>query len=132
MTENKEYEIKLDYDSDNIPINRIMYVTRYLGLYIKECRVRKTKHGFHFTLKVLSKLDFEDKDICLMQALMGSDFRREFLNYLRILNEVERWNVLYKWKMRNGEVISEEVKNHITDKIEELVVEASRLSGKGP
>jgi hypothetical protein len=67
-----------------------------------------TKRGWHIYI-TLHSTELNNQEIVLYQLLLGSDRRREFFNYCRIKNGIERWNVLFAWKAnRKKEIVSRE------------------------
>jgi hypothetical protein len=61
--------------------------------------VCKTKHGYHVYLKSLVKL--RPYEIIFLQAVFGSDFKREILNWhrcVRLKLSTDMWNVLFTQK----------------------------------
>jgi hypothetical protein len=109
-------EIKLDYDG--IEFNDVKQIFEHRGWLIKylkleSCLVTKTRHGYHLRISVRRHL--VDKDLLLIQILLGSDINREIYNLCRILDgELTRnWNRLYDKKniildTRIGEELSHE------------------------
>jgi hypothetical protein len=110
-------EIKLDIDERRKGVRRIRKVIELLGLKVKYWETYRTNGGWHHYIGVENRLS--DLELCLIQALMGSDFKRECFNFLRIRSGKfagQSWNVLFKRKyeydIQKGEIklVSEEVK----------------------
>jgi hypothetical protein len=109
-------EIKLDYDG--IEFSDVKQIFTHRGWLVKYLKmesmtVSKTRHGYH--LRISIKKHLADKDLLLVQILLGSDINREIYNLCRILNgELTRnWNRLYDKKnivldTRIGEKLSQE------------------------
>lgn len=98
-------EFKLDIDTPKARtyatqrwFRRILKVIAMLDLeiYTKDIRVMTTQHGFHVYLK--TERYFTALEICMIQSLMGSDYKREIFNLLRIKQGCENWNVLFSNK----------------------------------
>jgi hypothetical protein len=60
--------------------------------------VSKTRKGYHVRIKIQKKLD--DRDLLLLQILLGSDINREIYNFVRQQNGelLKNWNRLYDKK----------------------------------
>jgi hypothetical protein len=100
--------LKLDFDKP-IPrdfAGRLRFVSRVHGLrYVWRCD-RRTAHGWHVTLAVAGRVALWR--VVLLQAVCGSDWRRETYNAARVVvaRQVdlvwrERINVLYKRHYRH-------------------------------
>lgn len=105
--------LKLDIDN-YLSITRIFEVNSiYTSCSDNELinlRVFKTNHGYHVYLWYRNKIP--DHEIIMLQMAMGSDFRRELFNMIRIRkwNSQSNWNVLftrkYKFHRSGMELIS--------------------------
>lgn len=89
--------LKLDIDSKKVPdFDRIKTVVEMLDLEVKNAEVFTTKHGYHIYIDI-SRID--DKQIPFIQMAMGSDYKREMLNQIRVKgrqgNPPKFWNVLF-------------------------------------
>ena len=67
----------------------------------------KTKKGKHIYIEV--KGCFTAETILLWQIFLWSDIEREFLNYKRILDNIDLWNVLFQKKWNKNKVVSKEI-----------------------
>lgn len=103
--------IKLDIDGKKIDWKRIRTVIEifYLHVDFHESKWSKTNHGFHVEIVVNDVLT--DRDICFFQTAMGSDYKRECLNWWRLTRGSEwqkrNWNVLFQkkyWVSPDGKV----------------------------
>lgn len=91
--------IKLDFDKKEFSWHRINKVILLLRLDITDVSVEKSKHGWHITLNIKNKMN--DHEIVCVQSLMGSDYKRECFNLLRVHSGKfpnQSWNVLFKKK----------------------------------
>jgi len=90
--------LKLDLDGkyglSNF-LNRI-WIIKYLGLRVNRVLVHDTINGFHVRLICDNHID--PLKTILIQALLGSDYRRELCNLLKIERGAKHWNVLFKEK----------------------------------
>lgn len=78
-------EIKLDYDGA-FPADfwmRVGVVCRAHRLRILAWRRDRTRHGWHVVIYVVNRCSFQR--VVLLQALMGSDWKREMFNSRRAL-----------------------------------------------
>lgn len=73
-----------------------------LGVRIVWARYDKTRRGYHVIVRFTRR--FSPVEIVAMQALCGSDSKREALNLARVMsrynrNGIKRWNLLYRVKL---------------------------------
>lgn len=104
--------IKIDLDTKDFEALRknskeIHWTLDTLNLTLLDREMHETAKGFHVILEIKEPL--EPLSIVLVQALCGSDLRRETFNMARVLKLSDaptfwqsRWNVLYSEKL-NGE-----------------------------
>lgn len=93
-----------DYDHSHPPgIPEVMARLRVCRLSPVFLRYDKTQHGFHIVLKVKEPLG--PWETLALQAILGSDPRREAMNWFRLANtpgtkQAEKhWNILYERKI---------------------------------
>lgn len=77
---------------------------------ISEIEIYTTKHGYHIYIYAKIFQHYNNASIILMQALCGSDIKRELFNYLRIIKEpkMHNWNVLFTQKYKGNKLTSQE------------------------
>jgi hypothetical protein len=98
--------LKLDLDTKKVDWKRIREIKRMFGLEIdfKQSRWAKTKNGFHIYLSIKNVIS--EEGLCFFQLAMGSDHRRECMNWIRITIgtkwQKENWNVLFSKKYAVG------------------------------
>ena len=104
--------IKLDIDGKRIDWRRIRTVLSMFNLkvIIKNSSLKRTRNGFHLYLDIKSKFFVDDLTLCFLQAVMGSDYKREMFNWNRIVYgddwQKKHWNVLFNQKFyRKGDEI---------------------------
>lgn len=73
---------------------KFMVITRITDIDIVS--VKKTRHGLH--IQIYFGMDFDDKDILFIQAILLSDFKRELNNWQRVRRNETNWNVLFGGK----------------------------------
>lgn len=102
--------LKLDYDSGKVPdIKHIKFIVDKLDLNVLGVQVHRTKKGYHVRISIRNP-ELCEPEIVLIQSLMGSDQKRECLNYMRVLQCVKHWNVLFKSKENvRGKILSKEI-----------------------
>jgi len=97
--------IKLDFDKKiRWGRDRFLNVIDMLRLEVRNLRVYETTRGLHVTFETPRKL--ENMDIVCLQSLLGSDWKRETYNFIRVRNLrknshpffSKHWNVLYRKK----------------------------------
>lgn len=96
-----KYELKLDLDNpvDIVSLGkRFVVVRKFFQITDHVIDEKPTKHGRHITIKFETKKKLKDEDICFLQLLLGSDWKREMFNWLRVRSGCKRWNVLFKKK----------------------------------
>jgi malate synthase len=105
--------IKIDLDTKDFAALRdnakeIYWTLDTLNLTLKEWDMFETARGYHIVLEIEEPL--EPLSIVLVQALCGSDLRRETFNMARVLKLSDaplfwqsRWNVLYSEKLQPEE-----------------------------
>jgi len=67
-----------------------------LGLRVTKVLVHDTVNGFHVRLTCDNQID--PIKAILIQAFLGSDYRREMCNLLKVERGSEHWNILFKEK----------------------------------
>jgi hypothetical protein len=95
----------LDFDFPRAPRIRPFYaVAHILSERIEWIRYDRTRRGWHVIIKWKRK--FEPLATVALQAVLGSDGRREALNLKRVLSVPEgpgdakrKWNLLYHYKV---------------------------------
>lgn len=98
--------IYLDYDYPRGPSLRMIWtVLRAVGLRPGTIEYRRSRRGWHCVIPVNQRL--ENAEIVALQAVLGSDSRRELLNIMRVISIrragaspyfAARWNLLYAKK----------------------------------
>lgn len=78
------------------------YPDRYKGIPPISVRVWHTVNGWHLEIDLDNEID--NIKAVLMQALLGSDFRREMCLLSRIERGCEEWNNLYQQKHKVNEL----------------------------
>jgi len=112
--EKTDYVIKLDLDCNELEfkdyINRFKIVLHIIGfIKLEDINVMQTKKGFHVYLAIESKkVVLLPSDLVCLQSLMGSDYKRECFNFLRVKSGLvldDSWNVLFnrKWGFKDGQ-----------------------------
>jgi len=94
--------IKLDYDKGK-PIEGIDLIEKMNGRIfdIEAFSIRSsTNGGMHVEIYIKPRIRLDNKDIVILQLLLGSDRYREFFNWLRVKGKVKEWNILFDKKKR--------------------------------
>lgn len=90
--------LKLDLDGKyglSIFLKRL-WIIKYLGLRVRKVLVHDTVNGFHLRLVCDNHID--PVKAILLQTLLGSDYRREMCNLLKVERGTKHWNLLFKQK----------------------------------
>lgn len=100
-------KIFLDFDFRRTPrFLSIFTLLRMCGLHVQYMRDDRTRKGWHRIIQIRERLS--PSELVALQALCGSDRRREGLNLMRVLRSRERgmsdfegarWNILYSRKL---------------------------------
>lgn len=105
-----EMELKIDIDKKDKRefMERFTAFYRYFKPKVVSYDIRETRKGYHVRLIVDFPFRYSDVDIVFLQLLLGSDWKRELLNYFRVKNGIPKWNVLFNKKFRvkveNGKI----------------------------
>ena len=98
-------KIKLDYDFDDLEkiLERISLIEKMAGriFSIKRCGIKKSPsgRGYHVEIEIVPLTNLDEKDLVIIQLLLGSDRKREFFNWIRVRGKQKYWNVLFKEKL---------------------------------
>ena len=125
------YELKLDFDfkprsakrfAKEIA-NKLNFLTSFFGIRVIDVKVYETNKGLHLYISLYSNVELTDEDIVVLQLALGSDYKRELFNWLRVRSKdkFKHWNVLFKVKYKNGKIISKEEKTELAKEIEYYV-----------
>jgi hypothetical protein len=98
----------LDYDFRRVPRVRPLWaVCRIVGVRPLTIRTDRTRRGWHVLIVLAERLC--PAEIVALQAIMGSDDRREALNLMRVIAIRkrppapfwrDRWNILFERKLQ--------------------------------
>src|SRR3989304_4479786 len=110
--------IKIDIDIPDFGkvsdiIAKRSFVFKKFGIIIKRILVFKTFKGWHIYFEIMDDEEWKKmtkQDIIFLQAIIGSDFKREVFNWMRAKSGMgKEWNLLFIRKYNaKGELISEE------------------------
>jgi len=125
------YELKLDFDfkprsakrfAKEIA-NKLKFLTSFFGISVIDVKVYETNKGLHVYISLYSNVELTDEDIVVLQLALGSDYKRELFNWLRVRSrdKFKHWNVLFKVKYKNGVIVSKEEKTELAEEIEYYV-----------
>ena len=125
------YELKLDFDfkprsakrfAKEIA-NKLNFLKTFFGIRVIDVKVYETSKGLHLYISLYSNVELTDEDIVVLQLALGSDYKREIFNWLRVRSrdKFKHWNVLFKVKYKNGKIISREEKTELAKEIEYYV-----------
>ncbi|MCK4329446.1 hypothetical protein KAX02_06350 [candidate division WOR-3 bacterium] len=121
-------DILLDIDQKDVDAKeiaeRLRFITMFTSFEFVRLVVYETRKGFHLYFWT-SKPKPSAKDKVMIQLALGSDYRREIFNYLRICMTPlpKKWNVLFQSKYdKEGNKVSEEVHSGRTLKLEEEIM----------
>lgn len=96
-------EVFCDFDEGrgSPHLRPVWTVFRLLGIRPISIRLDRTRRGWHMVIRC--DRCFTPVEKVALQAVLGSDARRESLNLMRVINGHggdKRWNVLYREKLR--------------------------------
>jgi len=131
-------ELKFDYDK--ILFQDVELIFEHRGwllkyLQVDHIEVFTTRRGYHVRAFIKTKLS--DRDILLVQILMGSDIQREIYDWVRLHDGklLEEWNKLYTKKFLvlgtriATEIGGETFRSGLTEKLSSVLNETKDLSG---
>jgi hypothetical protein len=102
----KEYARKdttfVDIDTPRCPtLNRVRRVSRRLNIRPVFVRYDRTAKGWHIVTRW--NRNFSNLELVALQAVLGSDWKREVFNLARVLSgkaeRTNRWNILFERKI---------------------------------
>jgi hypothetical protein len=95
-------ELKIDIDKKDKRdfMRRYQALYRYFRFNLVDYEITETRKGYHLRLIIDFPFKVTSEEIVLLQLLLGSDWKREMLNYLRVKNGIEDWNKLFIAKYR--------------------------------
>ena len=125
------YELKLDFDFKPRSAkrfareiaNKLNFLKTFFGIKVIDVKVYETNKGLHLYISIYSSVELDDRDIVVLQLALGSDYKREIFNWLRVRSrdKFKHWNVLFKVKYKNGVIVSKEEKTELAEEIEYYV-----------
>jgi len=125
------YELKLDFDFKPRSArkfgkeiaDKLNFLKTFFGIRVIDVKVYETSKGLHLYISLYSNVELTDEDIVVLQLALGSDYKRELFNWLRVRSndKFKHWNVLFKVKYKNGKIISKEEKTELAKEIEYYV-----------
>lgn len=95
-----------DYDVPTCPsLERVFMLSQVFGVGVKWAEYTKTRRGWH--LSVCWKRKWDNWQTVAIQAMLGSDWKREALGFARLLwggsRPSRHWNLLFSEKLERGE-----------------------------
>jgi hypothetical protein len=107
---------------------KMYFVTDVLGVSFTGIKVYETSKGIHVYLDAESERPLTPLEIIIIQLALGSDYKRELYNLRRARawldgEELENnWNTLFKYKYKNGKLVSKETVTEFSKFFEEYVM----------
>jgi len=107
---------------------KMYFVTDVLGVKFTGIKVYETNKGIHVYLDAESERPLTPLEIIIIQLTLGSDYRRELYNLRRARawldgEELENnWNTLFKYKYKDGKLVSKETVTEFSKFFEEYVM----------
>lgn len=132
---NHELKLDIDFKPDNADklvsqiIERVIFLEDVFCVQFEKFEVYETNKGLHIYVKISSKNKLKNTDIVVLQLVLGSDYKREIYNWMRVRNggNVKYWNKLFKKKTVKGVVVSEEKKTELAVELESKLNSAKNL-----
>jgi len=120
----KMHTLKLDIDNKKIDINHLNFVIDKLNINVTNVTVYETTKGFHILINI-DNPEIVEPEIPFIQALLGSDLKRETLNYIRVLNNERNWNILFTLKenINNKSLSIEKFNNKLTRELTNTLIQ---------
>ena len=130
-------DILVDIDKKDVSAEeiaeRMFFVSVFTPFDFTRIRVRETAKGFHIYLWC-ADVKPTPTDKVVIQLVLGSDYRRELFNYLRVCGRerAEKWNVLFATKYDgDGNRISRERTTAKSIQLEEEIFALYRTMSEG-
>jgi hypothetical protein len=107
---------------------KMYFVTDVLGVRFTGIKVYETSKGIHVYLDAESERPLTPLEIIIIQLALGSDYKRELYNLRRARawldgEELENnWNTLFKYKYKDGKLVSKETVTGFSKFFEEYVM----------
>jgi hypothetical protein len=107
---------------------KMYFVTDVLGVKFTGIKVYETNKGIHVYLDAESERPLTPLEIIVIQLALGSDYKRELYNLRRARawldgEELENnWNTLFKYKYKNGKLVSKETVTEFSKFFEDYVM----------
>lgn len=91
--------ILLDVDTKQLGVlqnisQRAGFVNAFLGLGLRLEETAETNRGYHLYFR--TSVALTGIEVVALQAMLGSDWKREVFNYRHNKNKVRKWNVLFR------------------------------------
>jgi len=132
------YDIKIDIDFKPIEyanfvhnlVEKMVFLEDVFGLKFINVDVYETGKGLHIYFKVETERKLKNTDIVVIQLALGSDYKREIYNWLRVRNggNVKYWNKLFKVKTVKGKIVGVEHKSDLAKDIEREIMRVLKLT----
>jgi hypothetical protein len=122
--EDRERMVKMVSDF----VFKMYFVTDVLGVRFTGIKVYETNKGIHIYLDAESERPLTPLEIIVIQLCLGSDYKRELYNLRRARawldgEELENnWNTLFKYKYKNGKLVSKETVTEFSKFFEDYVM----------
>jgi len=121
-------DILLDIDRKRISARefaeRMRFISIFTAIEFKRLTIYETHKGLHVYLWCKDKKPSPQEKVVIQLAL-GSDYRREIFNWLRVKDNTEdaRWNILFQGKYDdNGKRVSREEHTELAIRLEEQIM----------
>lgn len=107
---------------------KMYFVTDVLGVRFTGIKVYETSKGIHIYLDAESERPLTPLEVIIIQLALGSDYKRELYNLRRARawldgEELENnWNTLFKYKYKDGKLVSKETVTEFSKFFEEYVM----------
>jgi hypothetical protein len=93
--------VMCDYDGGFCPdLGPIWHLSRLIGVPVRWVRIDRTRRGWHVFSQWARR--FTDAETVALQAILGSDPKRESYNLMRVLGRKSRrnnhWNLMFRKK----------------------------------
>jgi hypothetical protein len=103
-------KIDLDYINDTMwhsLAKRVKFTEKILDDNITCETIYRTNKGYH--VRMHTENTYSDASIVALQSILGSDNNRELFNLMRVRAGAKDWNVLFRRKYKDGQLVSREV-----------------------
>jgi len=128
------FMVDIDYKPEDIEdfarefASKIVFAFRLFNIDYVSTEVYETNKGYHVYVYANPKIELDNKDVIIIQLILGSDYKREAFNLYRVMSgeygqKDRSWNVLFHRKFSKGVEVSSEKSTEQSELMTEIINE---------